>query len=53
MILSLACVMAVLALFWLGGFDFDTRGDKAVICSVLAIIFGGIGFALGILTEAD
>lgn len=38
--------LTVVLLFWLGGYDFDQRGEKAVMCGVLAITAGCMGFSL-------
>lgn len=43
-----------LFLFWLGGYDFDRRGEPAVSCFLLAGIFGGLAFlAVGDLCKPD
>jgi len=42
LIFSSLAVFFVLSLFWLGGFDFNERGDTAVFCSLFCTtaVFG-------------
>ena len=39
-------VMGLLVLlgFWLGGFDFNERGEKAVICMMMVMTLGSLVF---------
>lgn len=37
LITSVAAAAVVPLLFWLGGFDFDQRGDAALACGVMTI----------------
>lgn len=32
----------VVFLFWLGGFDFDKRGEAAFLCGLLSVLVGAI-----------
>lgn len=34
--------------FWLNGFDFDTRGDKAIACYMLSLGVGGFGALISV-----
>lgn len=35
----------VLIFFWLGGYDFNQRGEPAVFCGLIAITFSAVAFA--------
>lgn len=42
--LALACATLVPILFWLGGFNFDHRGEGAFFCGVLTLACGVMGY---------
>lgn len=45
-VIGMACVTVS---FWLGGFNFDTRGNTAVVCFLGSLVVGGLSFMLGML----
>jgi len=49
----IACLtMAVVAgAFWLGGFNFDRRGEVAVVCYFMCVLFGVWTFGITMMSE--
>lgn len=50
-IISFVAFLVSPLLFWLGGYDFNTRGEPAVFCFLLGLAFGGI--MLSVITLVD
>jgi hypothetical protein len=44
-LLAIAGIVFAIVACWLGGFDFNERGGKAMGCLLLAAFLGGMGFA--------
>jgi len=40
-VLAIAAAAVALGLFWLGGYDFDRRGEVAVFAALMALVVGG------------
>ena len=53
MLAGIAGVVSVLVLYWLGGYDFNQRGEKAVSCMVLSLIGGSVAMALAYIMHSE
>lgn len=50
---GIVAVLCVLGGFWLGGFNFDCRGEFAVVCYVCSIFAMLLGFMLTSISTED
>jgi len=39
-VVGLTAVLVIAGAFWVGGFDFDKRGEVAAFCYFLCVLFG-------------
>jgi len=38
---TITTAILIPALFWIGGFDFNQRGERAVLCAIATVVFSG------------